>query len=107
MIKDVIISKYNDRSKNPALSYDLKLCSPGEVSPEELTRCMTLIGAGGVVSVRTMKRDLPHSHEGKRDEQKFVEKIRQARTSWTPEQGVKEFVVAGTVIGWRSPLKCK
>jgi hypothetical protein len=65
-IKDVIISKYNDQSKNPALSYDLKLCSPGEVSPEELTRRMTLIGTDGAVSVRTMKRDLPHSHEGKR-----------------------------------------
>jgi hypothetical protein len=34
------------------------------------------------------------------DEQIFVEKIRQARTSWTPEQGVNEFAVAGTVVGW-------
>jgi len=34
------------------------------------------------------------------DEQKFIEKIRQARTSWTPEQGVNEFVISGTVVGW-------
>ena len=36
----------------------------------------------------------------KAEEQEFVEKIRLARTSWTPEPGVQEFRVTDTVVGW-------
>lgn len=70
MIKDVIIRKCNvnavvnhptNRSKNAERRYDVKLCFPSEVTAEELARCMALIGAGGAVSIRTMKRDLPRS----------------------------------------------
>lgn len=50
-----------DRSKRRSAEYEVKPCAPDELTPEELKRCMALIGDGGAVNPNTMKRDLPRS----------------------------------------------
>lgn len=50
-----------ERAKRDGADYELKPCAPSELTPEELKRCMALIGAGGAVNPNTMKRDLPRS----------------------------------------------
>jgi RimJ/RimL family protein N-acetyltransferase len=43
-------------------AYDLKPCTPSDLSLEELKRCMAIIGEGEAVNLNTMRRDLPRSH---------------------------------------------
>ena len=49
-----------DRPESPA-DYELKPCDPSDLTPQELKRCMAIIGDGGAVNLTTMKRDLPRS----------------------------------------------
>ena len=50
-----------DTGETGADSYELKLCSPDDLTPEDLERCFVLITDGGAVDPGTMKRDLPRS----------------------------------------------
>lgn len=43
------------------VSYDLKPCAPGDLTAQELKRCIAIIGEGGAVNLATLKRDLPRS----------------------------------------------
>jgi hypothetical protein len=59
----------SERQSNPR--YELKAWYPSERKREEMEKCMDLIGRGGAVNLRTMRRDLPRSltvviarHEG-------------------------------------------
>jgi RimJ/RimL family protein N-acetyltransferase len=48
------------REQNHA-SYEVKSCVPPALTPDEMKKCITIIGHGGAVNLRTMKRDLPGS----------------------------------------------
>jgi RimJ/RimL family protein N-acetyltransferase len=50
-----------DRSEERDFGYELKPHALGELTPEEMKRCMAIIKDGGAVSRKTMKRDLPGS----------------------------------------------
>ena len=50
----------HDRPENP-VSYELTPCAPGDLTAQELKRCIAIIGEGGAVSLATLKRDLPRS----------------------------------------------
>ena len=48
-------------SEKDDVGYEVRQCAPGKLTPEELKRCMAIIGHGGAVNFDTMKRDLPRS----------------------------------------------
>jgi hypothetical protein len=60
-----------DSERQSNSSYELKAWYPSERTREEMEKCMDLVGRGGAVYLRTMRRDLPRSltvviarHEG-------------------------------------------
>lgn len=50
-----------DRTETPIEGYKLTATRPSELTPEDRKKCVAIIGDGGAVNLRTMKRDLPHS----------------------------------------------
>jgi hypothetical protein len=56
------VSSSVDRCENRDASYDVKPYTPGQLTRDELERCIAIIGGGGAVNLRTTKRDLPRSH---------------------------------------------
>lgn len=51
----------SDSATNSGSGYDLELCSPDDLAPDDVKRCIALVANGGAVSPGTMKRDLPRS----------------------------------------------
>ena len=51
-----------ETSEKGSVGYELKPYAPGDLTPEELKRCMAIIGEGGAVNLNAMRRDLPRSH---------------------------------------------
>jgi GNAT superfamily N-acetyltransferase len=50
-----------DRRQESDTVYEFKAGPLSEYTPEEVKKCLALIGDGGAVNLRTMKRDLPRS----------------------------------------------
>jgi RimJ/RimL family protein N-acetyltransferase len=56
------VSSPIDCSEKRVAGYEVKSCAPSELTPDELERCIAIIGGGGAVNLKTTKRDLPRSH---------------------------------------------
>jgi hypothetical protein len=51
----------SDRAGTPKQGYELVAALPSELTSEDVEKCVAIIGDGGAVNLRTMKRDLPLS----------------------------------------------